>query len=268
MGHYLRLYMKFMRVNFRAQIEYRLGFVVDTTTLIFRQVVILAFISVILERFEALRGWTMEQVFFLYSLRLLARSLHTFFFVAARDGLTSYVQQGTLDRFLVRPINPLYHFFINTASFRGITDIVTGIFLFAFSAKLAGMIWDIKTVCFLIVVVLSGACIETAIFLMVAVIAFWTMEASQLKWRIVDVSEVLAPYPLSMYTKVMQYLFTFIIPFAFLNYYPATYFLDQREEVLFTPILSFLTPAVALIFSILAYHLWKLGLNRYQGAGS
>lgn len=267
-AYYLRLYPKFFKANVKSQMEYRFGFLLGMGTAFFMQWVNVAFIWIVLERFHALKGWTLPQVIFLFSLRLLAHFPHLFFCMQARDGLDSFITGGTLDRFLVRPINPLYHILVSKTHLKSFTDFTVGSTLFFISSSMLEIHWTALNILFLIFIVISGTIIETAVFLIVSVVAFWTMEAWELKWIINNLSDTLNQFPLEIYGRLAQYMMTFIIPLAFMNYYPATYFLKITEKTLFHPYFAFLTPVIAGVFWLIAYSFWKVGINNYQGAGS
>ena len=67
----------------------------------------------------------------------------------------------------------------------------------------------------------------------------------------------------------MRFVLAFVFPFAFMNYFPATYLLHKSEGALsLAPQVGLLTPVVGLICFAFAYAYWRVGLNHYQGTGS
>jgi ABC-2 type transport system permease protein len=71
-------------------------------------------------------------------------------------------------------------------------------------------------------------------------------------------------YPASIYPAWMQRFFTFVVPFVFLNYYPALYFLDKPDPLGFPVYAPFLAPVVSVIFFAAALRFWQVGVNHYQ----
>ena len=51
-------------------------------------------------------------------------------------------------------------------------------------------------------------------------------------------------YPMHIYQEWLVSLFTFIIPMAFINYYPALYLLDKPDPFGLPPFMPFLSPIV------------------------
>jgi ABC-2 type transport system permease protein len=76
-------------------------------------------------------------------------------------------------------------------------------------------------------------------------------------------------YPISIYTRGVRIVLTFVLPFAFMNYFPATFFLQKADTGLhFNPAVGLLTPAIGLAWLAAAYAFWLVGLRYYQGTGS
>jgi ABC-2 type transport system permease protein len=65
----------------------------------------------------------------------------------------------------------------------------------------------------------------------------------------------------------VQVILTFILPYGFINFYPAQLFLG-KDDYLFHPSLPYATLPVGLGLFSLAYRFWRYGINRYQGTGS
>ena len=89
-----------------------------------------------------------------------------------------------------------------------------------------------------------------------------------LRWFALQLETEFTRYPLSIYARPVRYVLTFLLPFAFINYFPATYFLDKTDATLGLPIaIGLITPLIGIVFSLLAYAFWRAGLDRYQGVG-
>jgi ABC-2 type transport system permease protein len=76
-------------------------------------------------------------------------------------------------------------------------------------------------------------------------------------------------YPISIYTRGVRVVLTFLLPFAFMNYFPATYFLQKTDIGLhLNPAVGLLTPVIGVAWVAAAYTFWRVGLLHYQGTGS
>jgi ABC-2 type transport system permease protein len=73
-----------------------------------------------------------------------------------------------------------------------------------------------------------------------------------------------AKYPLSAYTRPIQFVLTWLIPLAFISYYPAAVLLGKP---LAQPWIGYLAPLAGPAAAVCALGLWKRGLLRYQSSG-
>jgi ABC-2 type transport system permease protein len=123
-------------------------------------------------------------------------------------------------------------------------------------------------VIFVPLIALGGACIDLGISLFIATAAFWFIRVDALRWIVLQLEQEFTRYPLAIYSRGVRLLLAFVLPFAFMNYFPATYFLNKTENGLgLPPAIGLLTPLIGALFATCAYAFWRLGLKRYQGVG-
>ena len=65
--------------------------------------------------------------------------------------------------------------------------------------------------------------------------------------------------------KDMQFILTFIVPYAFTGYYPVGSLLGKD---LAHPGFAHLSPVIALITGVSAYLFWNSGIRHYNSAGA
>ena len=265
---YIKLFFTFFKLNLKAQMEYRINFVMGIFHILILQLGHLGLIWVVLDSFQALREWTFGEIAFLVGLRLLSHGLFTLFLPEIYWGLSNYIVRGDFDRFLLKPVNPLFLLITNGIVLSGITDFSSGIIILWIATKSLGLNWTFINLLMLLVVVFSGLLIELSAYLATSSVAFWVTNLQTLNFITFQFHEQYILYPVSIYGKPIQYFLTFIIPFAFINFYPSAYFLNKPSSVLFHPYFVYLTPIVALISFGVAYFIWKRGILAYQSTGS
>ena len=116
--------------------------------------------------------------------------------------------------------------------------------------------------------ILSGAAIYTGLVVIGATVCFWTIRTPE----VINVFTVggaeASSYPLSIYSGWIRGIFLFVIPIAFANY-PAALLLLARADPLGLPGWSaWLAPLAAALFCAAALAFWRVGVSKYQGAGS
>lgn len=75
-------------------------------------------------------------------------------------------------------------------------------------------------------------------------------------------------YSLTIYPKAIQFLLTYILPFAFINFYPVSFLLGKEVPEGFPAVLPYLTPVVGAICFALSVLLWNRGLRHYKSTES
>jgi len=264
----IKLYLRFFAASLKNALEYRLGFLTEMfTTIVFYGTTGLT-LWILLDRFKVIKGWTLYQALFLFNLNVIAYGIAAFVFYWSMVYMEQMIQRGEFDIVLIRPMNSLLYTIMgrNYPSFIG--HLILGAILFVIcGVHLAIHVTALKVV-FLVLDIGGAVLIHSALFVMVGALTFWIVRSYSLFDVMTNTFDHLIDYPVSIYGKAIQGFLTFIIPMAFINFYPARFFLQRTGDNLFNPVLQYGTPAVGIVFFFLAYQLWKIGVNRYESTGS
>jgi ABC-type uncharacterized transport system, permease component len=86
-----------------------------------------------------------------------------------------------------------------------------------------------------------------------------------IKWLILvlKLSEF-TKYPISIYPKVLRIVFIFLVPYAFVSFYPATFLLGKGNF----PLFAFLGPVVSIAFLVRSVRIFSFGISRYESSGN
>jgi len=263
----LAAYAQYWRINFLTLLEYRANFIMWFAFTIIYHGVALAALYVTLRQFPSMNGWDFREMFFLYALWMTGHELHnTFFFNVV--SVPDFVREGRFDRFLVRPLDALFQ--VLTVPQQMLPD---GLFLaivtLAIAIPVVGLHVSALLLLFILLVVIGGALIDLGISLMVATISFWFIRVDTLRWAVMSLEQDFTRYPISIYARGVRIVLSFVLPFAFMNYFPATFLLQKQETGLgLNPAVGLLTPAIGVAWFIVSYAFWRFGLRHYQGTGS
>jgi ABC-2 type transport system permease protein len=173
-----------------------------------------------------------------------------------------YIRSGGFDRFLVRPIDPLFHLLADRFCQDGIGNFLVGAVLVVKSTIALNIEWTPSKLLMLVVGVLSGGFIFIALNLITCVTAFWIVDSVPVT-RLVFDNHLFAQYPLTIYPKAINILLTWVIPYGFASFYPASYLLNRDVGNL-----AWFGPFVAAILLFIGYRLWQTGLKYYSGTGT
>ena len=262
MTRYFSLYWYFLIQRFKILMEYRLNFFIGATSTAILQAASLAAIWVVMRQIPSLNGWSFYEVILVYGLLTMGESITHMF----ADNLWTigwnYVRSGDFDRFLVRPIDPLFHLLADRFCHDGIGNLITGAVLVGVSMQQLDIELTPLRLVYIIISVLSGGLIFIALNLITATSVFWIMESIPVTQMIFTMNEF-AKYPLNIYHSSIRILLTWIIPYGFVSFYPAGYLLGRDVGPL-----VWLSPLVALVFIFIAYRIWLFGLRHYSSTGS
>lgn len=264
---YLAAYAQYWRTNLLTMIEYRANFFMWFGFTIIYHGTAIAALWVTLNQFPSMNGWDFRQMAFLYGLWMLGHAFHNTFFFAVGE-VPTFVREGRFDRFLVRPLDPLFQA-VTVPQQIWPDELVLAIIFFCFATRFSGVHVDLAFVAYVPLVMVGGALIDFGITLAVATASFWFIRIDTLRWVIMSLEQDFTRYPISIYTRGVRFILAFVFPFAFMNYFPATFLLHKTETGLsLSPDIGLLTPLVGIAWTGAAYAFWRFGLNHYQGTGS
>lgn len=263
----LAVYAQYWRINFLTMIEYRANFFMWFGFMLVYHATAIIALWVTLDKFPSMNGWDFKQMAFLYGLWMLGHAFHNTFFFTVGE-VPTMVREGRFDRFLVRPLDPLFQA-LTVPQQIWPDEIVLAIAFFSIATHFVGVRVDAAFLAFVPLVMLGGALIDFGIQLTIATLAFWVIRIDTLRWVVMSLEQDFTRYPISIYTRAVSFILTFILPFAFMNYFPATFLLHKTDGALeLSPQIGLLTPLVGVVWFGIAYAFWRVGLNRYQGTGS
>ncbi len=264
---YLDAYRQYWRITLLTILEYRANFFMwSFFTLIYHGTAIVA-LWVTLQNFPSINGWDFKQTAFMYGLWMLGHSLNNALFFSVGN-IPEFIRAGRFDRFLVRPLDPLFQA-MTVPEQTWPDEIVLAIIYFCLVVPYAGVHMDWYFVPFVLLVAIGGALIDFGINLAIATASFWWIRIDSLRWVVMSLEQEFSRYPLSIYQRGVKLVLAFVLPFAFMNYFPATFLLHKSEDGFhLNPLVGLFTPLVGLIWAAAAYGFWRIGINRYQGTGS
>lgn len=262
MTRYLNLYGYFLVQRFKILMEYRVNFLIGASSTILLQVSGLLTIWVVMSQIPSLNGWSLYQILLIYGMITLAKSINHMF----ADNLWTigrqYIRSGAFDRFLVRPIDPLFHLLADRFCHDGIGNFLVGSSLIIISMQQLNIPWSAANIFFILLAGLSGGAIFIALNLITGTSAFWLMDAVPVM-RVVFDNHLFAQYPLNIYPKAIGILLTWIIPYGFASFYPASQLMGLPAGNL-----AWIGPVIAVVLLLIGYRVWLVGLHHYSGTGS
>lgn len=263
MRHYLRLYRVLIAQQIKCLVEYRGDFIIGLASFFVTQFANILFINIIFNEIPVLDGWGYEEILFIYGFSLIPKGLDNLLTNNLWNFAGSFIKEGELDKYLTKPISPLLYIIMEEVQFDAIGELFLGGFLTTYSYSKLGLSFEPIQIILLIIAFIFSLMIFTGIKIAIASLAFWFKESSSILHLVYMASDFVT-YPVSIYTKAIRLLITYIIPFAFTSYFPCEYLLRGGNPV-FNIGGTVIAGSVILAVSLL---IWRKGLGAYESAGS
>ena len=264
----LKMYRHFVLIYMMGKLAYHFSLVFELIANTIQIGVYFAGFMVIFHNFETIAGWTQNEVLFMFTTSWLTYSLSCFFFWSPMKDMGELIRNGKFDLYLTRPIGPMLYMVLQQFQYTFIPRLVLSVFFWIYSMSKLSIEWTANTISFYAVNMLSSFVIFSAITIFTGTISFWTIKSEEIVSLLTNNNHGLknyTDYPLTIYSKGIGFLLTFIIPYAFTSYYPVSNILDKN---LVYPEYAYLSPLIALIAGTAAYLFWKTGLKHYNSAGA
>jgi len=262
MKRYLKIYRIFLSQYLKRLVAYRMDFFIGALSFVFVQLSGILFIGLVFNQIPDLYGYSFYEMLFLYGFFQLPRGIDHLF----TDNIwliPMKIQRGDMDRYLVRPIPALFQLVAERFQQEAIGELVVGITVLWIASIQLHLSVTIISIIQLSYLVFCGTLIYTSLKLLTASLSFWITNSMQLMTSVYNLADF-AKYPTPIFPKWIQILITYVVPFAFVSYFPASILLKQQA---FLPIALGSTFALVLL-STAALSLWILGLKAYTSVGS
>ncbi|RDG36544.1 transporter [Streptomyces corynorhini] len=216
---------------------------------------------------ESLGGFSLSEVAFLYGTAGTAFGLAELV-LGSMNRLGGRVRDGTLDTLLVRPVPVLAQVAADKFALRRLGRVLQGLLVLGYGLATLDLDWTVARVLLLPTMIVSGAAIFCAVFVVGGAFQFWAQDASEVQNAFTYGGNTLLQYPPSVFGRELVRGVTFVVPLAFANWIPALYIMGREVPLGLPQEVAFLPPVVAAVCCALAGLVWRTGLRAYRSTGS
>ena len=262
MHRYFKTIRLFLSTSFASQLEYQLNFLIELFAMLGTLLGSIFILSLFFTGGRQLGDWTWESA-------LVVQGVYTFL-----DGLTNailrpnlteivnYVREGTLDYVLLKPIDSQFWLSVKKFSFAGLPEIILGLSIVFWSSIQSGFSFSLYSLLIFIISLFIGFIILYSVWFLIAASSIWFVKT----WNATEVLRALLAagrYPISAYPVVLRFIFTLVLPVAFLTTFPAEAILGELKiNILFFGII------LSSSFFIFSRFFWNFALKHYTSASS
>jgi ABC-2 type transport system permease protein len=264
---WLGLYGTYVRMFLRSRKEYRASFFAGILANFFCYFISYATYWLVTESFTSIGGWSYPELTVLYTLNQMTYAISGTMFGYSIYNLEQYVTRGGLDRYLVRPVGLIPQLMCEGFGYTFLGQIAVCLVFLLTQLPRLSVVFTIWKALYLVVAIAGGVLLQAAGMITVGALSLWILRSTDVGWIGYHGVRTFVAYPLSIYPKFVKVVLTFVLPWAFINYYPSVLLLDRFEspvELAFglaAPVVG----AAAFLGSLL---LFRRGLSHYTGSGS
>lgn len=261
---YGRLYKVFVAQFFKSIVQSKADFFIGLAGFFLTQITGIAFLYLVFEQIPTLADWSLEQLIFIYGFAQIPRGIDHLFTDNIWLLAWNFIVNGKFDQYMLRPMNLFLQVIFEKLQPDALGELLVGTILIIASLGNGVVIMDFTHIVMFIISIFAGALIYTSIKLLFASFAFWIKVSGAVLYTAYQLADF-AKYPSEIYAPGVRFIITWVIPFAFVAYIPASYFLKPDVS-------AFMTIGVecilAVAFFAIAYTVFMLGTRAYESAGN
>lgn len=258
----MKLYFHYLSIHLKSQMQYRVSFFLTLFAQGLAACTWVFGLWALMDRFQKINGFHFGEVLLCFAVMNLAFSL-TECFMAGVDHFPALISRGEFDRILLRPHNAMLQVLCAQIDFARFGRIITAAAALAYAIPASGVVWNPAKVILLVLMLLAGGCIFTGTFWLGASLSFFFIEGIECMNIFTYGMREFGAYPFIVYGQTLLHFFTFVVPFAAVQYYPLLFLLGKSDSLLY-----YFSPLLACLFLVPCALLWRIGVRHYQSAGS
>ncbi|MEZ5831538.1 MAG: ABC-2 family transporter protein [Dongiaceae bacterium] len=261
MRRHLKLILLFIRATVQVQLEYRSGVFGRTLASMLSTGTTVLLLWAMFRQVKSIGGWTFDQALVLIGVVTTIDYVVEIWLYPSLSKITGYVQRGEFDVLLLKPVSSQ---FLVTFRYLQVMDVIG--LLVGLAIIGTGMYrtesFDALNLPLLAIFLVAALVIIYSLYLALSTLAFWFTrieEVASLIW----LHSTAGSFPVTAYPPWARFIFTFIVPVAFVTNVPAEAATGRLSWEWGLGSLAFAT----LVFCGATW-LWSLAIRNYSSASS
>jgi ABC-2 type transport system permease protein len=260
------LWRRLVAAQVRSQLQYRVSFALDLVGTFLISFIDFLAVLVIFHNVRRLGVWNVHEVAFLYAMSSITFAL-TDLLIGHFDQFPQKIRDGNFDILLVRPRSTLFQVIGSDFQLRRLGKAIQGVIVLGYVVGSLGIHWDAGRIVMLVVMVPAAIVIFSSVWIVGGCLAFWTVDGGEFTNAFTYGGNFMAQYPVDILSAWLRRFLAYIVPLAFVCYFPALYILDKPDPLGLPRVFEFLSPAVALVAACIAGFVWRFAVRHYRSAG-
>ena len=260
------VYVRLVAARLRSQFQYRASLALETTGQFVIGFLDFAAILVLFHNVPALGEWSVAEVALLYGMSGVAFALADMA-IGHLDRLSQLIRDGNFDLVLVRPRATLFQVVTSDFQLRRLGKAAQAVIVLGYAIAANDVEWTPGRVVVLVLTIVSAVVLFSAIWVAVICIVFWSVEGTETANTFTYGGQYFSQYPINVYDEWLRRFLGYVVPTAFVAYFPALYILDKPDPLGLPRLLQCASPLVAVAAVVVARLAWRTAVRHYRSAG-
>ncbi len=263
----IKLYFKYIKLNIESQIQYKSSFIMMSIGHFLITFIEFLGVWVLFERFNNIRGFTLEEAALFYGIIHIAFSI-TEAWTRGFDIFPRLVRSGDFDRILLRPRSIVLQVLGHDFQIMRIGRFVQGLVILIWAMCKLNIKWTLGKILLLVGSIIGGNFLFSGLIVLQATLSFWSVQSLEIVNSFTYGGVQAAQYPISIYKSWFRKILIYVVPLATVNYFPAIFILENGDSLKYPSWTGWVSPLVGVVFFILSLQVWKIGVRHYTSTGS
>lgn len=261
-GKNIKLYIKYAAVCTQSVMQYKLSFllmIIGRFILAFNEFVAIQFLFT---GFTQIRGYTYGDVLLCFSMIQMSFTFAELFGNGFKV-FSGMVRRGEFDRMMLRPCSLILQVTGTRFEVGRIGPLLTALITLVLGIRHSQVTWNLMTVWTMAAMVIGGTLLFIGLFMLGASVCFFSIEDTSLINVLTYGAKTHGKYPIDIYGRGIMRFCTYAIPYTLIQYYPLQFLLGRTGNWR----LAF-CPLGIVMFLLICYFTWRLGVSHYKSCGS
>lgn len=216
---HLKLIAIFVRATVQTQLEYRSGVIARLAANLLSAATSIVLIWAMFQQVESVGGWSFDQVLVLVGVVFTIDFVVEIWFYPSLSPISGYVRRGEFDLLLLKPVASQFlvtfrHLQVLEAAGLAIGIGVIGVGMHRLDTVTA------LNLALLVVFLATAIATIYSLYLALSTLAFWFTRIEEVA-SIIWLNSWVGSFPIAAYPAWARFLFTFVLPVAFITNVPA-----------------------------------------------
>lgn len=257
----LKLSLTLVGASIRAQLEYRMNFIVNVIGSVLSAGGALVGLLILLGENGSLGGWSYNEAMLVVGIFTLVQGFIGSCLQPNLNRIGDSIRTGTMDFDLLKPVDTQFFVSVRYVNIFRLTDVVVGLALISWAANGIASITPTGMALGLLLVGVALTIVYSIWFLLTTT-AFWFVKVEHIT-ELFESSFQAGQFPVAVFPGWLRWLFTLIIPVAFITTVPAATIAGRTQ-----PGAILAACALGATLAMISRLVWKRALKSYTSASS